>query len=151
MCTWNTLERNILMTASELTKRSPVKILSVLLADILILCKIMLLYKGQPTIVRYIISKGNIFLGYQLLSYTCCWFGCAFLILSVLLPRSYMKCLTNPKVTARKKVAIGSAPSCMGCSLLKCSTSEQTKPAGREYVSSSRINWLGLLLWSCWQ
>lgn len=52
--------KNILM-ASELTKRSPVKILSALLADILILLEKMLLYRGQPAIVRYIISAGNTF------------------------------------------------------------------------------------------
>lgn len=97
---------NTLMMASELTKRSPVKILSALLLDILILCEIMFLYKEQPTTGRYLISTGNTFLNYQLLSFICCWFGCAFLILSVLLPHFYMKRLTNPQVTAREKLLL---------------------------------------------
>lgn len=83
------------MMASELTKKEPSQ--HSLLADILILHEIMLLYKGQPTIVRYIISTGNTFLSYQLLS---CNSG--FLITSVLLPHSYMRCLANPRVIARK-------------------------------------------------
>lgn len=150
MCTSDTVDRNILIVASELMKRSPVKILPALLADIIIL-ETMLLYKGQPATVRYISITGNTSLGCQCLSYICCQFDCAFLILPVLLPHCYMKCLTNSRVTARKKVAVGSGPSCIGCSLLKCSNSEQTNPAGKEYVSSSPINWPGLLLWSCWQ
>lgn len=128
------------MVASELMQRSPVKILSALLADILILLETMLLYKGQPAIVRYISITGNTSLGCQCLSYICCQFDCAFLILPVLLLHCYMICLTNSRVTARKKVAVGSGPSCIGCSLLKCSNSEQTNPAGKEHVSSSPIN-----------
>lgn len=136
------------MVASELTKRSPVKILSALLDDILILLEIMLLYKGQPAIIRYISTTGNTFFGYQCLSYICCQFDCTVLLLSVLLPQCYMKCRTNSRVAARKEVAVGSGPSCIGCSLLKCGNLEQTNPAGKQYVSSSPTN---SLLWSCWQ